>query len=64
VNDLEARRVRGAIHKLPLEFREIIVLREYEELSYREIAGCSGLSRANSNVAFGKSAYTASYPAF
>jgi RNA polymerase sigma-70 factor (ECF subfamily) len=39
VNDLEARRVRGAIHKLPLEFREIIVLREYEELSHREIAG-------------------------
>jgi RNA polymerase sigma-70 factor (ECF subfamily) len=34
----EARRVQAAIQKLPLECREVIVLREYEELSYREIA--------------------------
>lgn len=31
-------RVRAAIHQLPATFREIIVLREYEELTYQEIA--------------------------
>lgn len=30
--------MRAAIQQLPLEFREIILLREYEELSYQEIA--------------------------
>jgi RNA polymerase sigma-70 factor (ECF subfamily) len=30
--------VRAAIQRLPLVLREIIVLREYEELSYQEIA--------------------------
>jgi RNA polymerase sigma-70 factor (ECF subfamily) len=35
---LEARRVRAAIEQLPLEFREVILLREFEELSYQEIA--------------------------
>jgi RNA polymerase sigma-70 factor, ECF subfamily len=38
VSDLEREQVRHAIEKLPLEFREIILLREYEELSYEEIA--------------------------
>lgn len=38
VSKMETRRVQDAIQKLPMEFREIIVLREYEELSYREIA--------------------------
>jgi hypothetical protein len=35
--------VHEAIQQLPVEFREIILLREYEELSYQEIAvvlGC------------------------
>jgi RNA polymerase sigma-70 factor (ECF subfamily) len=31
-------RVRDAIRQLPADFREIIVLREYEEMSYQEIA--------------------------
>lgn len=31
-------RVRGAIEQLPVEFREVLVLREIEGLSYREIA--------------------------
>jgi RNA polymerase sigma-70 factor (ECF subfamily) len=31
--------VRTAIQELPVEFREIILLREYEDLSYLEIAG-------------------------
>ena len=35
---MEAERVQGAIQKLSAESREIILLREYEELSYREIA--------------------------
>jgi hypothetical protein len=30
--------VRDAIQQLPAEFREIILLREYEELPYQEIA--------------------------
>jgi RNA polymerase sigma-70 factor (ECF subfamily) len=34
----EQEHVRQAIQKLPSESREIILLREYEELSYREIA--------------------------
>jgi RNA polymerase sigma-70 factor (ECF subfamily) len=38
VNKLEREQVQAAIHKLPVEFREIILLREYEELSYKEIA--------------------------
>jgi len=31
-------RVRGAIELLPVDFREVIVLREIEGLSYKEIA--------------------------
>ena len=31
--------VREAIEELPLEFREVIVLREIEGLNYKEIAG-------------------------
>jgi len=35
---MEAEQVRAAIHELPVEFREIILLRENEDLSYLEIA--------------------------
>jgi RNA polymerase sigma-70 factor (ECF subfamily) len=38
VSNMEREQVRNAIQQLPLEFREIILLREYEELSYEEIA--------------------------
>ena len=38
VNRVEREQVRAAIQQLPLPFREIILLREYEELSYQEIA--------------------------
>ena len=31
-------RVRGAIERLPVDFREVLVLREIEGLSYKEIA--------------------------
>jgi|SRR5215469_3848880 len=37
-SNVERDQVRLAIQQLPLEFREIILLREYEELSYEEIA--------------------------
>jgi RNA polymerase sigma-70 factor, ECF subfamily len=38
-NDL----LRRAIDELPPEFREVIVLRELQEMSYREIADISGI---------------------
>ena len=34
----QAQVVNEAIEKLPIEFREVVVLRELEELSYKEIA--------------------------
>jgi RNA polymerase sigma-70 factor, ECF subfamily len=42
VGEMERERLRAAIQKLPLGFREIILLREYEELSYQEIASILG----------------------
>ena len=39
--DLEAR-VQGAIQALPLEFREVVVLRDVQGLSYKEIAEATG----------------------
>jgi RNA polymerase sigma-70 factor (ECF subfamily) len=59
VSKLERDQVREAIQQLPHKFREIIVLREYGELSYQEIAtllGCpagtvmSRLGRARSKL--------------
>jgi len=38
VSKLEREQVRIAIRELPVEFREVIMLREYEDLSYQEIA--------------------------
>ncbi len=35
--------LRQAIEELPVEFREVIVLRELEGLSYKEIAGVAGV---------------------
>jgi RNA polymerase sigma-70 factor (ECF subfamily) len=42
VSKMEAQQVRAAIRELPVEFREIILLREYEDLSYKEIANVLG----------------------
>ena len=42
VSKMERERVGAAIHLLPVEFREIIVLREYEQLSYEEIGSIVG----------------------
>jgi RNA polymerase sigma-70 factor (ECF subfamily) len=38
MSNIEQEQVRAAIEQLSIEFREIIILREYEELSYQEIA--------------------------
>jgi RNA polymerase sigma-70 factor, ECF subfamily len=42
VDKTETDRVRTAIQQLPVDLREIILLREYEDLSYQEIAGVLG----------------------
>jgi RNA polymerase sigma-70 factor, ECF subfamily len=39
LTSLDQDQVRRAISRLPVESREIILLREFEELSYQEIAG-------------------------
>jgi len=39
----EAATLRGAVMALPEPFRETLVLREFEELSYREIASVTGV---------------------
>ncbi len=38
----DAKRVRAAMRRLPPEFREVLVLREFEGLSYQEMAGVLG----------------------
>ena len=38
--------LEGCLRQLPLELREVIVLRELEALSYGEIAAITGVSRA------------------
>jgi RNA polymerase sigma-70 factor (ECF subfamily) len=39
LSKVEREQVRRAIQQLPTHFREVILLREFEELSYEEIAG-------------------------
>ncbi len=38
LQNIEAQMVRQALQELPVEFREVVVLREMEGLSYKEIA--------------------------
>jgi RNA polymerase sigma-70 factor, ECF subfamily len=38
ISKMHRRQVRNAIQQLPIDFREVILLREYEGLSYQEIA--------------------------
>jgi RNA polymerase sigma factor (sigma-70 family) len=38
-----AKRLRNALTKLPPNYREVLVLRELEELSYKEISGIIGV---------------------
>ncbi len=39
----DAQMLRQAVEKLPLEFREVLVLRELNEMSYKQIAAVAGL---------------------
>ena len=43
IESSERQRIVKAIESLPEEFREIVVLREVQELSYREISGIVGV---------------------
>jgi RNA polymerase sigma-70 factor (ECF subfamily) len=38
IRSADAEAVRAALEELPSEFREVLVLREFEGLSYKEIA--------------------------
>ena len=38
IKEVDHEMLRGALEELPAEFRELIVLREFEELSYKQIA--------------------------
>ena len=40
---VQAQMINEAIEKLPVEFREVVILRELEELSYKEIAAITGI---------------------
>jgi RNA polymerase sigma-70 factor (ECF subfamily) len=42
----ESRLVRRALDELAPEQREVLILREYQEMSYREIAGVTGASES------------------
>jgi len=43
IEEADSRQVAAALEALPEEFREAIVLRELEELSYKEIAAITGV---------------------
>jgi RNA polymerase sigma factor (sigma-70 family) len=43
LRSVDKEKLRRALDELPLEFREAIVLRELEEMSYKEIADISGV---------------------
>ena len=44
LREADAETVRAALEKLPAEFREVVVLREMEEMSYKEIADIAGVA--------------------
>ncbi len=44
--DEDVRRVREALMQMSPEHREMLVLREYQEFSYREIAGITGTTES------------------
>jgi len=53
LRNIDANLLRQAIEELPLEFREAVVLRELEDLSYKEIAAiaCVPLGTVMSRLA-------------
>lgn len=42
ISEEDRRRVHAAVTALPVQFREVLILREYHDLSYREIADIVG----------------------
>ena len=40
---VDQQALRNALEELPVEFREVIILRELEEMSYKEIAAIAGV---------------------
>ena len=59
----ELRRMREALAALPEPLREVVVLRELEELSYREIAAVVGRAHGHGDVAPGAGKRAAAQPA-
>jgi RNA polymerase sigma-70 factor (ECF subfamily) len=43
IREEDSRLVHAALERLPVEYREVLILRELEELSYREIASIADL---------------------
>jgi RNA polymerase sigma factor (sigma-70 family) len=43
LQEADRRLINRALERLPLEFREVLVLREFEDLSYKEIAVVAGI---------------------
>jgi RNA polymerase sigma-70 factor (ECF subfamily) len=43
LKEIDIQRLREAVEDLPLEFREVIVLREFQELSYEDVAKVAGI---------------------
>jgi RNA polymerase sigma factor (sigma-70 family) len=43
IRDEDVRLVHAALEKLPVEYREVLILRELEEMSYRDIAAIADL---------------------
>src|SRR5580700_2226032 len=43
VSRVESARLRNALEALPVAFREVLVLREIEEMSYKEICDVTGM---------------------
>jgi RNA polymerase sigma-70 factor (ECF subfamily) len=44
ISESERKRVHGALKKLPEFYREVLIMRELNDLSYREIADAVGVS--------------------
>jgi RNA polymerase sigma factor (sigma-70 family) len=43
IRNMNSQLLRKAVEELPLQYRELLVLRELEELSYKEIARIAGI---------------------
>ncbi len=50
LRDETARRVRAALGKLPAKLRDVLILKEYGDLSYRDIAAVLRISEGNVKV--------------